>query len=123
MDNARLGCTRIDELEAESRFVLDDTIIFYFGDNGGVLPFSKRFASENAATACPLIIWFGRELHRHLAPGLPRGDRRSHRWPEKLGICRPTALPPPRGQRSQTTSRKKALSGRGPAPVDGLHPV
>jgi arylsulfatase A-like enzyme len=35
---------RIAELEADG--VLDDTIIFYFGDNGGVLPFSKRFAGE-----------------------------------------------------------------------------
>ena len=58
---------RLAELEADG--VLDDTIIFYFGDNGGVLPFSKRFAGERG-NRVPLIIWFGRNF-RHLAPGRP----------------------------------------------------
>ena len=58
---------RVAELRADG--VLDDTIIFYFGDNGGTMPWSKRFAGERG-NRVPLIIWFGRN-YRHLAPGRP----------------------------------------------------
>ena len=58
---------RVAELETDG--VLDDTIIFYFGDNGGTMPWSKRFAGERG-NRVPLIIWFGRN-YRHLAPGRP----------------------------------------------------
>jgi arylsulfatase A-like enzyme len=50
----------------------EDTIVFYYGDNGGVLPRSKRFAYESGLHV-PLIIRFP-EKWRRLAPG-PPGSR------------------------------------------------
>ncbi len=47
----------------------EDTIVFYYGDNGGVLPRSKRFPYDSG-THVPLIIRFP-ERYRHLAPGGP----------------------------------------------------
>jgi arylsulfatase A-like enzyme len=44
----------------------DDTIIFYYGDNGGVLPRSKRFACE-AGLHVPLILHFPKKW-QPLAP-------------------------------------------------------
>lgn len=41
--------------ELEERGEVDNTIIFYYGDNGGVLPRSKRFVYETG-TRIPLII-------------------------------------------------------------------
>ncbi|MGH8020194.1 MAG: sulfatase-like hydrolase/transferase [Opitutaceae bacterium] len=46
--------------------VAGDTIVFYFADNGGVLPRSKRFLYDNG-THVPLIISFP-EKWRRLAP-------------------------------------------------------
>ena len=50
----------------------DDTIVFYYGDNGGILPRSKRFAYE-AGLHVPLIIRFPQKW-QHLAPA-PPGSR------------------------------------------------
>jgi arylsulfatase A-like enzyme len=47
----------------------DNTIIFYYGDNGGVLPRSKRFL-ELSGTHVPLVIYFPPKW-QHLAPGRP----------------------------------------------------
>ncbi|EDY20743.1 sulfatase [Chthoniobacter flavus Ellin428] len=47
----------------------DDTIIFYYGDNGGVLPRSKRFL-EQSGVSVPLIVYFPPKW-RHLAPAAP----------------------------------------------------
>jgi HEAT repeat protein len=47
----------------------DDTIVFYYSDNGGVLPRSKRFLQESG-THVPLIIYFPPKW-RHLAPAAP----------------------------------------------------
>ena len=44
---------RLAELEADG--LADDTIVFYFGDNGGVLPRSKRFANDDGLHV-PLIV-------------------------------------------------------------------
>jgi arylsulfatase A-like enzyme len=44
----------------------DDTIVFYYGDNGGVLPRSKRFAYDSGLHV-PLIVRFGKKW-QHLAP-------------------------------------------------------
>src|SRR4051812_32012130 len=44
----------------------DDTIVFYYGDNGGVLPRSKRFAYDSGLHV-PLIVRYGKNV-RHLAP-------------------------------------------------------
>ncbi len=50
----------------------DNTIVFYYSDNGGVLPRSKRFLEESG-THVPLIIYFPPKW-RHLAPA-PPGSR------------------------------------------------
>jgi N-sulfoglucosamine sulfohydrolase len=47
----------------------ENTIIFYFGDNGGVQPRSKRFL-QRSGTHVPLIIYFPPKW-RHLAPAVP----------------------------------------------------
>jgi arylsulfatase A-like enzyme len=47
----------------------DDTIVFYYGDNGGVLPRSKRFAYDSGLHV-PLIVRFGKNW-QHLAPSAP----------------------------------------------------
>jgi arylsulfatase A-like enzyme len=50
----------------------DDTIVFYYADNGGVLPRSKRFLQESG-THVPLIVYYPPKW-RHLAPA-PPGSR------------------------------------------------
>ncbi|NBW85916.1 MAG: sulfatase [Planctomycetia bacterium] len=52
--------------------VADDTIVFFFADNGGVLPRSKRFLHASG-TRVPLVVSFP-DKWRHLAPAAP-GDR------------------------------------------------
>jgi arylsulfatase A-like enzyme len=47
----------------------DDTIIFYFGDNGGILPRSKRFLYDTG-THVPLLVRFPKK-YQHLAPAEP----------------------------------------------------
>lgn len=55
---------KLRELEEEG--LAENTIIFYFGDHGGVLGRSKRFLFESGLRV-PLIIKFP-EKYRHLAP-------------------------------------------------------
>lgn len=55
--------------ELDAAGLRDDTIVFYYGDNGGVLPRSKRFLYDNG-TRVPLIIRFGKNW-QHLAPSVP----------------------------------------------------
>jgi hypothetical protein len=50
----------------------ENTIIFYYSDNGGVLPRSKRFLQESG-THVPLILYFPPKW-QHLAPA-PPGSR------------------------------------------------
>ena len=47
----------------------ENTIIFYFGDNGGVQPRSKRFL-QRSGTHVPLIVYFPPKW-RHLSPATP----------------------------------------------------
>jgi arylsulfatase A-like enzyme len=47
----------------------DNTIVFYYADNGGVLPRSKRFLQQSG-TRVPLIVYFPPKW-RHLAPAAP----------------------------------------------------
>ncbi len=66
---------RLDEQVAELLAQLkkdgleDDTIIFYYGDNGGVLPRSKRFAYDSGLHV-PLIVHYPKKW-QSLAPAAP----------------------------------------------------
>ncbi len=58
---------RLAELEADG--LAEDTIVFYFSDNGGVLPDSKRFANERGLRV-PLVVRIPAKWSR-LAPASP----------------------------------------------------
>lgn len=53
----------------EEAGLADDTIVLYYGDNGGVSPRSKRFLHESG-THVPLIVYVPTKW-RHLAPASP----------------------------------------------------
>lgn len=53
----------------EEAGLAEDTIVFYYGDNGGVLPRSKRFMYESGLHN-PLIVRFPKK-YQHLAPHKP----------------------------------------------------
>ena len=55
--------------DLEKAGLADNTIIFYYSDNGGVLPRSKRFLQESG-THVPLIVYYPPKW-RHLAPAAP----------------------------------------------------
>jgi arylsulfatase A-like enzyme len=58
---------KLKELEKDG--LADNTIVFYYSDNGGVLPRSKRFL-QRSGTHVPLIIYFPPKW-QHLAPAAP----------------------------------------------------
>ncbi len=66
--DAQVGAV-LDQLKKDG--VADNTIVFYYGDHGGVLPRSKRFVYESGLKI-PLIIYFPKK-YQHLAPGKPGG--------------------------------------------------
>lgn len=55
--------------ELETAGLAENTIVFYYGDNGGVLPRSKR-CLQQSGTHVPLIVYFPPKW-RHLAPAAP----------------------------------------------------
>jgi arylsulfatase A-like enzyme len=59
--------TFVDELQREG--VADDTILFYYGDHGGVAPRSKRFCYDSGLHT-PLVVRFPPKW-AHLAPAPP----------------------------------------------------
>ncbi|MEY3897718.1 MAG: hypothetical protein RLZZ214_3239, partial [Verrucomicrobiota bacterium] len=65
MDSQIAG--RLKELEKDG--LADNTIVFYYGDNGGLLPRSKRFLQQSG-TNVPLIVYYPPKW-RHLAPAAP----------------------------------------------------
>ncbi len=63
-----------EQIAAKLKALADDgltenTIVFYYSDNGGVLPRSKRFLEESG-THVPLIVYYPPKW-RHLAPASP----------------------------------------------------
>jgi len=54
----------LDRLDAEG--VADDTIVFYYGDHGGILPRSKRFLFDSGVHV-PMLVRFGKNV-QHLSP-------------------------------------------------------
>jgi arylsulfatase A-like enzyme len=61
--DAKLG-EFLDQLEADG--LMEDTIIFYYGDHGGVLPGSKGYISERGLHV-PMVVYVP-EKWRHLMP-------------------------------------------------------
>ncbi len=55
--------------DLEQSGLADNTIVFYYADNGGVVPRSKRFL-QRSGTHVPLIVYFPPKW-RHLAPAAP----------------------------------------------------
>jgi arylsulfatase A-like enzyme len=55
---------RLDELEQDG--LVDDTIIFFYGDHGAGMPRSKRFPYDSGLHVCIMAIF--PEKFRHLAP-------------------------------------------------------
>ncbi|HRE05009.1 MAG TPA: sulfatase [Opitutaceae bacterium] len=58
---------KLHDLEKDG--LADNTIVFYYADNGGVLPRSKRFLQQSG-THVPLIVYYPPKW-RHLAPAAP----------------------------------------------------
>lgn len=58
---------KLDDLQQAG--LAENTIVFYYADNGGVLPRSKRFL-EQSGTHVPLIVYYPPKW-RHLAPAAP----------------------------------------------------
>jgi arylsulfatase A-like enzyme len=55
--------------QLEDDGLADDTIVFFYGDHGGILPWTKRWLYDRG-TQVPLIIRFGKNF-AHLAPARP----------------------------------------------------
>lgn len=66
---------RVGELlkELEESGLADNTIVFYYGDNGGVIARSKRFVFESG-THIPLIVSIP-EKYKHLYPANKPGEK------------------------------------------------
>jgi arylsulfatase A-like enzyme len=58
---------KLDDLEKAG--LAENTIVFYYADNGGVLPRGKRFL-EQSGTHVPLIVYYPPKW-KHLAPAAP----------------------------------------------------
>ncbi|MGA2496305.1 MAG: sulfatase-like hydrolase/transferase [Tepidisphaeraceae bacterium] len=64
-----LGAVEVFDIVRQVIGFEEDTIVFYYGDNGGVLARSKRFCFESGLHV-PLIVQFAKKW-QHLAPAAP----------------------------------------------------
>ncbi|MHB8899624.1 MAG: sulfatase-like hydrolase/transferase [Thermoguttaceae bacterium] len=98
--------------ELEEAGLAQDTIVFYYGDNGGILPRSKQFL-QRTGTHVPLIVYYPPKW-RHLSPG-PPGSRISD--PVSFVDFAPTVLSLA-GVKIPEYMQGRALAGpaRAPAP-------
>jgi arylsulfatase A-like enzyme len=104
----------------EAAGLAEDTIVFYYGDNGGVTPRSKRFL-QDTGTHVPLIVYFPPKW-RHLAPAAPgaRLGRPVHFVDfaatvlALAGVARPAYMQgvPFAGADKETTPRRYAFCSR-----------
>jgi arylsulfatase A-like enzyme len=99
---------RLAELEAAG--LADDTIVFYYSDNGGVLPRSKRYCTD-AGLRCALVVRVPPKW-AHLAPGRPGTEIKA---PVSFIDLAPTLLSIA-GVAKPATMHGTALLGRAAAP-------
>lgn len=64
---------RLAELEADG--LAEDTIVFHYSDNGGILPRSKRYCYEEGLR-CEMVV-YAPPKWRHLLPAAPGGEVRT----------------------------------------------
>ncbi|MEO7190966.1 MAG: sulfatase-like hydrolase/transferase [Vicinamibacterales bacterium] len=62
----------VDKLEKDG--LIDDTFVFYFGDNGGVLPGSKGYVWERGLQI-PLVVYTPKHFQHLLDPAMTPGSR------------------------------------------------
>lgn len=101
--DAQIG-QRLAELKADG--LADDTIVFYYSDNGGVLPRSKRFCYDEGMR-CALVVHVP-DKWRHLAPAAPGTEIAS---PVSFIDLAPTLLSLA-GARKPATMQGSAFLGR-----------
>jgi arylsulfatase A-like enzyme len=97
--------------ELEDAGASENTIVFFYGDNGGILPRSKRFLQQSG-THVPLVVYFPPKL-RHLAPAAP-GARVSD--PVSFVDLAPTVLSLA-GLPKPAHYQGRAFAGRTPEPA------
>lgn len=103
---------RLAELEADG--LAEDTIVFYYSDNGGVLPRSKRSCYEEGLRVA--LVAYLPPKWRHLSPGPPGSEVRD---PVSLIDLPPTILALA-GAPRPAQMQGRALFGAGPAKAGGF---
>ena len=100
---------KLQQLEQDG--LAENTIVFYYGDNGGVLPRSKRFL-QRSGTHVPADRLFPAQV----AASGARGARLPHQGPRELRGFRPDGAVAGRGEDSRLHDGPRVCrAGEGPA--------